>query len=68
MPNYKNYFAFDYWQYEVIRDAFSFTVAIFAAPLFYSAMTISQATAKYRTTFVISGGVIVPATPELFLP
>ena len=33
MINYENFFAFDYWQYEVIRHLFSFTAAVFAAGL-----------------------------------
>lgn len=65
MPNYENFFVYDYWQYEVIRHAFSFTAAVFAASLFYFALTIQQATAKYRTTFIISGVVMVSATLEL---
>ena len=67
MINYENFFTFDYWQYEVIRHLFSFTAAVFAAALFYFAMTVRQATAKYRPTFVISGVVMVSATLELFL-
>jgi len=46
---------------------FSFTAAVFAASLFYFAMTARQASEKYRTTFIISGVVMVSATLELFL-
>jgi hypothetical protein len=67
VPNYENYLIYDYWHYEVIRHAFAFTAAVFAASLFYFAMTVNQASAKYRTTFVISGVVMVSATLELFL-
>jgi hypothetical protein len=67
MINYENFFTFAYWEYEVIRHMFSFTAAVFAASLFYFAMTVGQATPKYRTTFVISGVVMVSATLELFL-
>ena len=67
MPNYENFLTFDYWQYEVIRHAFSFTAAVFAASLVYFAMTMQQATAKYRTTFAISAVVMVSATIELGL-
>lgn len=67
MPNYENFLTFDYWQYEVIRHAFSFTAAVFAASLVYFAMTMYQATAKYRTTFAISAVVMVSATIELGL-
>ena len=67
MINYENFFTFAYWDYEVIRHMFAFTAAVFAASLFYFAMTVGQAAAKYRTTFVISGVVMVSATLELFL-
>ena len=67
MPNYENFITFDYWQYEVIRHAFSFTAAVFAASLVYFAMTMQEATAKYRTTFAISAVVMVSATIELGL-
>ena len=67
MPNYENFLTFDYWQYEVIRHAFSFTAAVFAASLVYFAMTMHEATAKYRTTFAISAVVMVSATIELGL-
>jgi len=67
MINYENFFIYEYWQYETIRHMFGFTAAVFAASLFYFAMTVGQATAKYRATFVISGVVMVSATLELFL-
>jgi len=67
MINYENFFIYEYWQYETIRHMFSFTAAVFAASLFYFAMTVSQASEKYRATFVISGVVMVSATLELFL-
>jgi len=67
MPNYENFFAFEYWQYEVIRHAFSFTAAVFAAALLYFTATASEATPKYRRTFYISGVVMVSATIELGL-
>ena len=67
MTNYENFFTYEYWQYETIRHMFSFTAAVFAASLFYFAMTVRQASAKYRATFVISGVVMVSATLQLFL-
>ncbi|WP_404400161.1 hypothetical protein LG288_10075 [Idiomarina seosinensis] len=66
MENYENFMSFGYWQYEVIRHAFGFTVAVFAASLVYFAMTVGQATAKYRMTFAISAVVMVSATFEIF--
>jgi len=66
MINYENFFVYEYWQYETIRHMFSFTAAVFAASLFYFAMTVGQASEKYRPTFVISGVVMVSATLELF--
>lgn len=66
MENYENFITFGYWQYEVIRHAFGFTIAVFAASLVYFAMTANQATQKYRTTFAISAVVMVSATIELF--
>ena len=59
MINYENFFIYEYWQYETIRHMFSFTAAVCAAALFYFAMTVKQASAKYRVTFVISGVVMV---------
>ena len=44
---------------------FSFTAAVFAASVFDFAMTVKQASPKSRTTFVISGVVMVSATLEL---
>jgi len=67
MINYENFFIYEYWQYETIRHMFSFTAAVFAASLFHFAMTVRQASEKYRATFVISGAVMVSATLELFL-
>lgn len=67
MPNYENFIVFDYWQYEVIRHAFSFTAAVFAASLLYFTVTAQEATPKYRRTFYISGVVMVSATIELGL-
>jgi len=67
MPNYENFFLFEYWQYEVIRHAFGFTFAVFAASLLYFTVTASEVTLKYRRTFYISGVVMVSATLELGL-
>lgn len=66
MENYENFITFGYWQYEVIRHAFGFTVAVFAASLVYFGMTANQAIQKYRTTFAISAVVMVSATIEIF--
>lgn len=67
MPNYENFFVYEYWQYEVIRHAFSFTMAVFAASLLYFVLTIREASPKYQKTFMISGVVMVSATLELGL-
>jgi hypothetical protein len=67
MPNYENFFLFEYWQYEVIRHAFGFTFAVCAASLLYFTVTASEVTLKYRRTFYISGVVMVSATLELGL-
>ena len=67
MINYENFFSFEYWQYETIRHLFTFTVAVFAASLLYFTVTASEAPQKYRSTFYISGVVMVSATIELFL-
>lgn len=66
MINYENFFAFDYWQYEVIRHAFGLTVAVFAAALVYFAMTAKQVVPRLRTSAAISAVVMVSATLELF--
>ncbi len=65
MPNYENFFVFEYWQYEVIRHAFTFTVAVFAAALVYFAMSARDAAPQFRTTSYISAVVMVSATIEL---
>lgn len=65
MPNYENFFIYEFWQYEVIRHAFSFTVAVFAAALVYFAMSANQAAPQFRTTSYISAVVMVSATFEL---
>lgn len=65
MENYENFLTYGYWQYEVIRHAFGFTVAVFAASLVYFAMTANQASPKYRTTFAISAVVMVSASIEI---
>lgn len=61
----KNFFIYEFWQYEVIRHAFSFTVAVFAAALVYFAMSAHQAAPQFRTTSYISAVVMVSATFEL---
>lgn len=66
MENYENFLTYGYWQYEVIRHSFGFTIAVFAASLVYFAMTVNQATPKYRTTFAISAVVMVSASIEIF--
>jgi len=68
MINYENFFIYEYWRYETIRHMFSFTAAVFAASLFYLAMTVRQASEKYCATFVISGVVMVSATLEFPIP
>jgi len=65
MPNYENFFVYDYWQYEVIRHAFTFTVAVFAASLVYFAMSARDTAPQFRTTNYISAVVMVSATIEL---
>jgi hypothetical protein len=67
MPNYENFFAFSYWQYEVIRHLFSFTAAVFAASLLYFLLQQGRASERYRLVGVISCVVMVSATLELFL-
>jgi hypothetical protein len=67
MPNYENFFAFDYWQYEVIRHLFSFTAAVFAASFVFFALNISQTAQRFRMASVISCVVMISATLELFL-
>ncbi|MFP4519740.1 MAG: bacteriorhodopsin [Oceanicaulis sp.] len=66
MINYENFFAFEYWQYEVIRHAFGLTVAVFAAALVYFAMTAKSVLPRYRATSAISAVVMVSAAIEIF--
>ena len=65
MINYENFFAFDYWQYEVIRHLFSFTAAVFAASLVYFAMSARGVLPRFRNTAYISAVVMVSAFLEL---
>jgi bacteriorhodopsin len=65
MPNYENFFVFEFWQYEVIRHAFTFTVAVFAAALVYFVMSARDSAPQFRTTSYISAVVMVSATIEL---
>ncbi|WP_298915266.1 bacteriorhodopsin [uncultured Algimonas sp.] len=65
MINYENFFAFDYWQYEVIRHLFSFTAAVFAASLVYFAMSARSVLPRYRNTAYISAVVMVSAFLEI---
>jgi hypothetical protein len=67
MPNYENFFAYDYWQYEVVRHLFSFTAAVFAASFVWFVLNASRAAQRYRAVGVISGVVMISATLELFL-
>ena len=67
MPNYENFFTFDYWQYEVVRYMFSFTAAVFAASFVYFALTMNQVAERYRLSAVLSCVVMISATLELFL-
>jgi len=65
MINYENFFQFEYWQYEVIRHAFSFTAAVFAASLIYFAMSARSVIPRFRNTAYISAVVMVSAFLEL---
>ncbi|CUH40837.1 hypothetical protein JSE7799_03577 [Jannaschia seosinensis] len=67
MPNYENFFAFEYWQYEVVRHMFAFTAAVFAAAFVYFALTMRQVAERYRLASIISCVVMISATLELFL-
>ena len=65
MINYENFFQFEYWQYEVIRHAFSFTAAVFAASLIYFSMSARSVIPRFRNTAYISAVVMVSAFLEL---
>ncbi|MEO0785481.1 MAG: bacteriorhodopsin [Pseudomonadota bacterium] len=65
MPNYENFIAFDYWQYEVIRHAFSLTFAVFAAALVYFGMSAKSVVPRFRNTAYISAVVMVSAFLEI---
>lgn len=65
MINYENFFAFEYWQYEVIRHLFSFTAAVFAAALVYFAMSAKSVLPRFRNTAYISAVVMVSAFLEI---
>lgn len=65
MINYENFFQYEYWQYELIRHAFSFTVAVFAASLIYFAMSAKSVIPRFRNTAYISAVVMVSAFLEL---
>ena len=65
MPNYENFFQYEYWQYEVIRHLFSLTFAVFAAALVYFAMTVRSVVPRFRSTAIISAVVMVSAFLEI---
>lgn len=65
MPNYENFFQFEYWQYEVIRHIFSLTFGVFAAALVYFGMTMKTVLPRYRRTAAISAVVMVSAFLEI---
>lgn len=67
MPNYENFLAFEYWQHEMLRHAFSFAAAVFAVTLPCFTLTAKEATQKYRRTFYVSGVLMVSTTIELGL-
>jgi bacteriorhodopsin len=65
MPTIENFVDYAPWQYDVIRHAFAFSVAVFLAGLVYFAMTASQTSPRYRLASVISAVVMVSAALEL---
>lgn len=65
MPNYENFFVYEYWQFEVIRHTFAFTAAVFAAALVYFALSAFSVRQSWRLTSFISAVVMVSATLEL---
>ena len=65
MPTIENFVEFAVWQYDVVRHAFAFTVAVFAAGLVYFAMTAYQTAPAYRASSIISAVVMVSAALEI---
>ncbi|WP_165853546.1 bacteriorhodopsin [Aurantiacibacter aquimixticola] len=65
MPTIENFVEMAVWQYDVVRHAFAFTVAVFAAGLVYFAMTAYQTAPAYRATSIISAVVMVSAALEI---
>ena len=66
MPTIENFVELAVWQYDVIRHAFAFTVAVFLAGLIYFAMTAYQTAPAYRASSIISAVVMVSAALEIF--
>ncbi|MGB7405006.1 MAG: bacteriorhodopsin [Pacificimonas sp.] len=65
MPTIENFVAYEAWQYDVIRHAFAFSVAVFLAGLVYFAMSAYQTAPAYRLSSIISAVVMVSAALEL---
>ncbi|GMN14989.1 bacteriorhodopsin [Altererythrobacter sp. MTPC7] len=65
MPTIENFFEFAVWQFDVVRHAFAFSVAVFLAGLVYFALTAYQTAPAYRLSSIISAVVMVSAALEL---
>ncbi|APE26978.1 bacteriorhodopsin [Aurantiacibacter gangjinensis] len=65
MPTIENFVEYAVWQYDMVRHAFAFTVAVFAAGLVYFAMTAYQTHPAFRATSIISAVVMVSAALEI---
>lgn len=65
MPTIENFVEYAVWQYDLIRHAFAFSVAIFLAGLVYFGMSAYQTAPAYRLSAIISAVVMVSASLEL---
>lgn len=65
MPSIENFLVYEYWQYDVVRHLFGFSVAVFLAGLVYFAMSAKSTAPGYRLSAYISAVVMVSAAFEL---
>lgn len=65
MPNLENYFAYESWQYDVVRHLLQLTVAAFLAGFVYFLVTSKTVAPRYRLSSHISAVVMISAVLEI---
>lgn len=65
MPNFENYFAYSFWQYDFVSHMLALTVAVFASGFVYFISSRNQVAPQFRMTNTISAVVMVSAFLEI---